>query len=229
MEKAFGYLRVSGVSQVKGDGFTRQEKAIKDYAKANNLQIEDVFKEQGISGTKENRPALAKLMLSLEQNGHGIETIVIEKLDRLARDLMIQEAIVADFKKRGFNIISTMEGPDLCGDDPTRKLIRQVMGAVAEYDKTMLVAKLQASRERERIKHGKCEGRKGYRESEEGKAIVRKIIALRRKTKDGRRRTWQQIADILNEEGVSTMDGQPWTLFRVNQLAYPYKKKRSWK
>jgi hypothetical protein len=99
------------------------------------------------------------------------------------------------------------------------------MGAVAQYDKTMLVAKLKASRERERIKHGKCEGRKGYRESEEGKALIRRIGALRRKPKAGKRRTWQQIADIFNQEGLTTMDGKPWSLFRVQQIAKPYKRK----
>lgn len=225
MEKVFAYLRVSGVSQVKGDGFPRQEKAIRDYAKAHNLQIEDIFKEQ-VSGTKENRPALARLMVSLEHNGHGIKTVIVEKLDRLARDLMVQEAIVADFKKHGFNLISAMEGADLCGDDPTRKLIRQVMGAVAEYDKTMLVDKLRASRERERTKHGKCEGRKGYRESEQGRTLIRTIGALRRKTKGGRRRTWQQIADILNQKNLLPKSGRPWTLYRVQQIAKPYTKKR---
>ena len=127
MKKAFAYLRVSGTSQVKGDGFPRQEKAIKDYAKSHNIDVIDFFKEKGISGTQENRPALAKLMVSLEQNGHGVSTVIIEKLDRLARDLMVQEAIIGDFQKHGFNLISTTEGPDLCGDDPTRKLIRQVM------------------------------------------------------------------------------------------------------
>jgi len=226
MEKAFAYLRVSGVSQVKGDGFPRQEKAIQDYAKAHHITIQDVFKEKGVSGTKEDRPALARLMISLEQNGHEIKTIIIEKLDRLARDLMIQEAIVADFQKRNFNIISSMEGPDLCGNDPTRKLIRQVMGAVAGYDKTMLVAKLKASRERSRIKNGKCEGRKGYRETEDGKALVRRIGALRRKGMDGSQRTWQQIADVFNQEGLTTMDGRPWSLFRVQQIAKPYRGKK---
>lgn len=225
MEKAFAYLRVSAASQITGDGFPRQEKAIRDYAKTHNLQIEDIFKEQGVSGSKEDRPALARLMVSLEHNGHGIKTVIVEKLDRLARNLMVQEAIVADFKKHGFNLISAMEGPDLCGDDPTRRLIRQVMGAVAEYDKTMLVAKLRASRERERIKHGKCEGRKGYRESEEGRALIRRIGALRRKPKNGgRRRPWRQIADMLNAEDVLTMDGNPWTLYRVQQIAKPYKR-----
>ena len=91
----------------------------------------------------------------------------------------------------------------------------------------MLVAKLRASRDRQRIKSGKCEGRKGYRETEQGKTLIRRIGALRRKTKSGKQRTWQTIADLLNEEGIQTMDGKQWTLFRVQQLANPYKKTKA--
>jgi len=222
MEKVFAYLRVSDPSQIKGDGFTRQEKAIRDYAKSNKLAIHSVFKEEGVSGTLEHRPALAEMLVSLEQNGHGVKTIVIEKLDRLARDYMIQEFIIRDFQKQGFNIISTMEGKDLCGDDPTRKLIRTIMGAFAEYDKTMIVAKLRASRERIKLKTGKCEGRKGYNETEQGRAILERINDLRRSPENGKRLTWQQIADQLNMEGVLTMDGKIWSLFRVQQTAIPY-------
>lgn len=223
MEKVFAYLRVSDPSQVKGDGFTRQEKAIRDYAKSNKLSIHTVFKEEGVSGTLEHRPALAEMLVSLEQNGHGVKTIVIEKLDRLARDYMIQEFIIRDFQKQGFNIISTMEGKDLCGDDPTRKLIRTIMGAFAEYDKTMIVAKLRASRERIKLKTGKCEGRKGYNETDQGRAILKKINDLRKSPENGKRLTWQQIADQLNMEGVLTIDGKTWSLFRVQQTAIPYK------
>jgi DNA invertase Pin-like site-specific DNA recombinase len=218
MVKAFSYLRVSDVSQVKGDGFIRQEQACRDYAKSNGLEIVEVFRED-ISGTKESRPVLARLMVSLEQNNHGVKTVLIEKLDRLARDLMVQEAIVRDFQKLGTDLISALEGPDLCADDPSRKVIRQIMGAIAEYDKTMLVAKLKASRERSRAKHGKCEGRKGYADSEAGRAIVHKIHLLRRRPKVGPRLTWQQIADRLNAEGVTTLDGELWTLHRVAQTA----------
>ena len=225
MEKVFAYLRVSDPSQIKGDGFTRQEKAIRDYAKINKLLIHTVFKEEGVSGTLEHRPALAEMLVSLEQNGHGVKTIVIEKLDRLARDYMIQEFIIRDFQKQGFNIISTMEGKDLCGDDPTRKLIRTIMGAFAEYDKTMIVAKLRASRERIKLKTGKCEGRKGYNETEQGRAILERINALRSSPENSKRLTWQQIADQLNMEGVLTIDGKTWSLFRVQQTAIPYKSK----
>lgn len=226
MQKVFAYLRVSDPSQVKGDGFTRQEKAIREYAKANRLMIHTVYKELGVSGTLEHRPVLAEMLVSLEQNGHGIKTVVIEKLDRLARDYMTQEFIVRDFQKQGFNIVSVYEASDLCGDDATRVLIRQIMASFSQYEKTMIVAKLRASRERIKQRTGKCEGRKGYKETPQGREILERINELRQIPKIGKRMTWQQIADQLNEEGIRTIDGSTWSLFRVQQTAIPnqYKK-----
>lgn len=217
--KAFGYIRVSDISQVNGGGFDRQEKAIHKYAKANDIEVVDIFREKGVSGTLEQRPALAQLLVSLENNGHGITCVIIEKLDRLARDLMIQEAIIRDFQSKGFELISTAEGADLLANDPSRKLIRQVFGSIAEYEKSMLVLKLQAARQRQKAITGKCEGRKGYHDTEEGQAVLHRIKALRRKPKYKRRLTWQQVADRLNEEGIHTLDGHTWTLQRVQQTA----------
>ena len=76
-----------------------------------------------ISGTRdlENRPALQELMVALHSN--GTKLVLVERLDRLARDLMIQESIIADMKRHGFEIVSVAE-PDLCSDDPSRTLMR---------------------------------------------------------------------------------------------------------
>jgi len=216
--KAFGYIRVSDRSQVSRGGFDRQEKAIRKYASENRIEITEIFREEGVSGTMESRPALASALISLEKNHHDITTVIFEKLDRLARDLMVQEAIIKDFQSKGFTLISALE-PDLCQDDPTRKLMRQMFGGIAEYEKSMLVLKLQAARERKKALTGKCEGRKGYHESAEGKAVIRRIRALRRKHPHHKRRTWQQIANILNSEGVTTMHGHSWSLQRVQQTA----------
>jgi len=98
---------------------------------------------------------------------------------------MVQEAIVRDFQSKGYQIISTTEGPDLCKDDPTRKLIRQIFGAVAEYDKSMLVLKLKAARQRKRAKTGRCEGRKPYGETTENQHVLRRVRAMRRSDKHG--------------------------------------------
>ena len=58
---------------------------------------------------------------------NGTKLVLVEKLDRLARDLMVQETIIGDLRKNGFDLISVME-PDLLQDDPSRKLMRQIFG-----------------------------------------------------------------------------------------------------
>ena len=60
MTRAYGYLRVSGLGQVQGDGFERQGVAIKRYAAGNDIRIVKWFREEGVCGATdlENRPAL---------------------------------------------------------------------------------------------------------------------------------------------------------------------------
>src|ERR1700676_888627 len=100
LKKAFGYLRVSSTGQIEGDGFPRQRADISRWAAANGVTIVRWFEERGISGKTEleNRPALQELMVALASN--GVRTVCIEKLDRLARDLMVQETILAEFRKQ---------------------------------------------------------------------------------------------------------------------------------
>ena len=209
MLKAYAYLRVSGQGQLDGDGFERQRKAINDYARLNSIEVVEEFREEGVSGTLQDRPVLARLLVNLEENGHGIQTIIVEKVDRLARDLMVQEAIINGLKKKGFHLISALEGDELLSDDPTRKLVRQVLGAIAEYDKTMTVLKLKAARERKRQREGKCEGAKSLREINPD--LLQKIKLLRRPHKDLKRLKLHEIADRLNQEGYRTKRGKPFT------------------
>ncbi len=212
MQKAHAYLRVSGKGQIEGDGFTRQLKAIKEYAAAHALKIVNVYREEGVSGTKESadRPAWSELMTALHSN--GVKVVIVERLDRLARDLMVQETIVADLRKHGFELVSVAE-PDLMATDPTRILVRQMMGAVAQYEKSQIVLKLRGARLRKRAKEGRCEGRKpfGYFEGE-GEALKR-IEALRAEGMG-----FDRIAVKLNEERVPTRTGRPWHGMVINRI-----------
>jgi len=202
--KAFGYLRVSGRSQVSGDGFTRQQIALRSYCESNNIQLVRMFREEGVSGTTESmdRPAWQALIVELHSN--GVKTILIEKLDRLARDLMIQEAALADLKKHGFTLLSTME-PDLCSSDPTRVLVRHFMGAVAQYEKSQLVIKLRGSRARMKAKEGRCEGRKPYGHYEGEQVVVDRMLALHKASLP-----YAKVATQLNVEGLKPRTGQQW-------------------
>jgi DNA invertase Pin-like site-specific DNA recombinase len=212
MKKAHAYLRVSGKGQVEGDGFTRQLKAIREYAVPHDLKIVNVYREEGVSGTKESadRPAWSELMTALHSN--GVTVVLIEKLDRLARDLMVQETIIADLRKHGFELVSVAE-PDLMANDPTRILVRQMMGAVAQYEKSQIVLKLRGARLRMRAKEGRCEGRKpfGYFDGE-AEAVTR-MKALRAEGLG-----FDRIAARLNAEGVSTRSGKPWHGLVINRI-----------
>ena len=212
MRKAFAYLRVSGKGQVKGDGFPRQLKAIREYTRGHDIQIVKIYREEGVSGTKdlENRPAFLEMMQALHSN--GVKLVLIEKLDRLARDLMIQETIIGDLRKYGFELVSATE-PDLCRDDPTRKLMRQIFGAISEYEKTMIVIKLRGARQRKKARTGRCEGRKPYGHYPGEKIVVERMRALR---KEGL--GFDRLAAKLHEEGFRTRKSTAWHGFAVNRI-----------
>ncbi len=218
MVKAFAYLRVSGKGQVQGDGLVRQETAISEYAGKHGIEIVHTYREKGVSGELVSRPALADVMVDLGKKGHGVKTVIIERIDRLARDLMVQENIIADLQKNGFKLISVHEGENLLSDDPTRKLIRQVMGAIAEYDKQMTVLKLRVARERKRKQNGKCEGRKGYKEV--APEVIKEIKRLRRKRKGQKQVSFTRIAAILNEKGFTTANGKSFTGNNVSTILH---------
>lgn len=199
---AFGYLRVSGLGQVERDGFPRQRAVIEAFAKAHDIRIVRWFQEEGVCGETagEDRPAWSAMLDALETN--GTKTIIIERLDRLARKLMIQEALLESLKKNGFEIISATE-PDLGAEDETRTLIRQVLGAVAQYEKARIVTKLRAARERKRNTTGRCEGRKVYGAKPGEDAIIRRITTLAAQD-----RNYTRIARTLNAEGARSRMGK---------------------
>jgi DNA invertase Pin-like site-specific DNA recombinase len=209
---AFAYLRVSGKGQVDGDGFPRQLEAVSRYAASNGIRIVTVYREEGVSGTKgaEDRPAFTAMMNALVAGGAGM--VLVENLSRLARDLMMQETIIGILRSGGFELVSAAE-PDLCSDDPSRVMVRQLFGVVAQYEKTTLVAKLRGARVRARAKTGRCEGRKPFgSRSGEARAISR-ATALRRAGM-----SWDMIAQQLDAEGFSTRYGGKWIGATVGKI-----------
>jgi len=219
MTKAFAYLRVSGKGQVEGDGFTRQIEAIKRYAAVHDIKIVRIFREEGVSGAKDlaNRPAFIEMITALHSN--GVRLVLIERLDRLARDLMIQESILHDLRHNGFELVSVAE-PDLCSDEPSRKLMRQIMGAFAEYEKTMIVLKLRGARSRQRAKGERCEGRKPFGFYEGEASVIERMKALRASGIG-----FDKIAAQLNAEVCQTRTRGRWHGVMVNRILKVAKRK----
>ncbi len=212
MTKAHAYLRVSGKAQVDGDGFARQRVAIESHAVASGIAIVEWFEEKGVTGTAEweDRPAWVEMLDRIVNN--GVRAIIIERLDRLARDLMVQEHIIADLKKRGITLISVYE-PDLGSTDPTRVMMRQIMGAVAQYDKAMIVLKLRGARQRAKTKNGRCEGQKPYGHYP-GETTV--LIEMRTLAANGV--SPSLIARVFNDRGTMNRAGHAWHPYSVSRI-----------
>ena len=210
--KAFAYLRVSGKGQIDGDGFQRQEETIREYAKIKGINIVKAFKEKGVSGTanEADRPAFQAMVSEILKD--GVKTVIIEGLDRLAREYRIQETLLIYLASKGIDLISarTQENvTEAVMADPMRLALVQIQGVFSQLEKSLLVKKLRTARERKRAETGKCEGRKGY--AELMPEVVREIKRLRRKRKGMPKRTYKKVAEELNRQDFKTLSGKKWT------------------
>ena len=203
-ERAFQYLRTSGRGQFGNGGFDRQRETINRYAKSHKIEIVQEFSDEAVSGTADvmDRNGLTDLLVALKAN--GVRLVLVENATRLARDLMISEIILGEFRKMGVRVISADGGMDLTlgNDDPSGKLIRQILGAVAEWEKCALVQKLRASRLRIRRAGGKCEGKKPFGKTEKEQNTIDKILGWRKE-----RMSFVEIAEKLNDEKIPTRTG----------------------
>lgn len=212
---------MSGKAQVGGDGIPRQRTAIAGYAKKKGVAVLEEFADAGVSGTEPllARPALSRLLASVTQG--DVSMVLVEKADRLARDLVEGELILREFRRAGVAVVEVEGGTDLTEADssnPTAVLIRQVLGAVAEFEKSAIVAKLRAARDRVREREGRCEGPREFGQLEGEAVALARILALSRKPRGRPRLSLREIAKRLDDEGVSTRTGVSWSPTTVRAI-----------
>lgn len=210
MSTAFAYLRTSSASNVEGDSPYRQNHAVMRYAAASGIEVVACFWDSAVKGTDpvETRSGF-KAMLEQAQVNH-INLILVEDETRFARDLLAQELGLILLANRGIKVL-TSSGSDMTdGSDPAKVMWRQIAGSFAQYEKTKLVAKLRAARDRLRTSQGKCEGRKSH--AERNPEVVRQAKRLaRRNPKTRVVKSLRQIAAELAILGYLSSTGRPYT------------------
>jgi DNA invertase Pin-like site-specific DNA recombinase len=216
------YLRVSGKSQVEGDGFERQAKAISAFCKTHSLRLCSEYQEKGVSGTVDGmcRPTFSQIIVDAENpnnDPYPIHAIVVERLDRLARDLMVSEVLLAECRKRGIQVFSADQGALINmaenGGDPTRVLVRQIMGALAQWEKTMLVRKLRSAKDRLKAAGQLCEGTKPYGSLPGERPFLNQILEWSYQGKN-----FSEIARVMNSMGAVNRSGRPFKPQNVRMI-----------
>ena len=216
--EAVAYLRTSSAANVGADKDSekRQRAAIEAYAKANGIEVVETFYDAAVSGADpvDTRPGFAAMLKLIE--GNGVRTIIVETANRFARDLMVQEVGYAKLRARGVDLIAADSPSSFLDDTPTAKLVRQVLGAIAEFDKAMTVAKLRGARDRKRASGQKVEGRKSH--AEINPAMVAVAKKLHRYPINGRRRSLRDIAAEMAKQGYAGPDGRPFAAMSIKRM-----------
>jgi len=214
---AFAYLRVSSNGQIKGHGFDRQNETVKEFAKQNAYSIKETFRDV-FTGTEADRPEFNRMVATILEN--GVRTILVESLDRVARDVMVQSLLLAKLAQHGIALVNCGTGEDVTAamsGDPMRKALVQIQSVFSELEKSRLVSKLRRARQKKKEATGKCEGRKAFGEKPGEKEICERMRSLRR-MRNGKRLSFARIAETLNEQCVPTRTGARWQTTTVRNI-----------
>jgi DNA invertase Pin-like site-specific DNA recombinase len=212
--EAVGYLRVSTEGQADAYGLDVQRQTVEEYCAQNGMTLVAIFHDE-TSGTNglEHRIGLAQALALIPDEA---QTLVIPRLDRLARDLVMSEQLLSEVWNAGGEVVSCSKGEgDLRNDpnDPSRALIRQVLGAVAAYERSMIVLRMKRGRLAKKAKGGYAAGAPpyGYRSDgngnlvpepaeQEGLALVLAMVS------EGA--SYRLVASELNRRGIPSKRGK---------------------
>ncbi len=161
------YARVS--TKNNGQDPETQLMALREYAKARKLEVFSEYTDVGISGSKDSRPALNRLMADARKR--RFDTVLVARFDRFARSTRHLVLALEEFNALGVDFISLSESVDT--STPMGKMVYTVIAAVAELERSLI---------RERVVMGlqraKAQGKRLGRPSGT-KANVRKIQKLK--------------------------------------------------
>lgn len=124
-----GYARVSTADQ----SLRMQIEALMKYG----VREKDIYSES-ISGVKENRPALDAALRQVREG----DTLVVWKLDRIARSINNLLDVMNELEDKGVKFRSITEGVET--ETPTGKMILFVMGALAQFERDLIVERTRA-------------------------------------------------------------------------------------
>lgn len=224
--KVISYVRVSTRDQLDAFGPERQREGIAAWAKRHKHRIIAEVVED-VSGTvapfeRDGWTDAVDRCCAGEAGG-----VVVFDLSRLSRDQVRLELTIEELARCDAKLFSAsgeeqsmLDNPD----DPQRKLIRTIIGAVNEYDRAQIKARLQAGRRIKKAAGGYAGGQPpfGWRGGDSGKELVpnddeQEVLGRMMQLHDVGQST-RAIADTLNSEGLLNRKGGWWHSASVARL-----------
>lgn len=214
-KKTIAYCRVSTDKQLDGAGIDQQRASIIAYAMAHGITIDEWAIEHE-TGTTEERDVIQRLLT--EAKAKKVQAVIVDRVDRLGRTLLTCEKLHEGFRAAAVEIIFTNAN---CDNSPTGVLLRQIMGSLAQYDRTSWLSRMTQCRKASVARKGSSAGGRapyGYVAIGNGRFAVDNDtvgVVVRAFELSDLGRTLSEIARALNNEGYRTLKG---TLFFPQQV-----------
>jgi DNA invertase Pin-like site-specific DNA recombinase len=213
MREAIAYVRVSSEEQAdSGLGLEAQRQRVAAYCQMKDLHLSEIFEDPGIGGGKPlaSRPAGSKLLVAAKR---GKSVVVVAKLDRLFRSVADAANVIADFNKRGIELVAIAEGFDM--SSPYGRAMAQMASVFAELERAMIPERTRSAMSVKRSRGERISGHApfgwdfGARGLLVEDACEQKIIArIRQLHAEGS--SYRGIATRLNSEGILPKRGRRW-------------------
>ena len=165
------YARVSTANN--GQDPTMQTRELEEFCQHRGWNISGQYVDQGVSGAKDSRPELNRLMA--DAHLRRFDVIAVWKFDRFARSVSHLLRALEAFQALGIEFVSLSEQIDT--STPTGKMVFTILGAVAELERSLIVDRVRAGMRNARAK-GKRIGRPPitFLASETREAIARAYV-----------------------------------------------------
>ena len=175
MTLAFAYVRASTIEEVRQGSNERQKATIIQYAKSKGYEL-DFFEDRARSGKNTQRPEFERMLKSLDVKP-GV--VIVAKIDRFARSLSDLLRMLEYLDQKGIGFISVND-PGIDTTTPNGRLLLQILGAFAEFERNMINSRTKAGRE-QALNKGIKFGRPALKTRNGSFIDKRKVLELKEK------------------------------------------------
>ena len=212
-----GYVRVSTLGQAKdGLGLPTQERLVRRWCRDNGHRLVRLVSDNGRSGAVDEtgRPGLLDALSAVRD--HSAEGVVVSSLDRLARSITVQEAVLGRVWAEGGAVFTVDRGEVALDDpdDPMRTAMRQMAGVFHELDRRIIVKRLRDGRVTAAAQGRHAVGDYAYGERDADEAAMVELVHVLH----AEGQSLRAIIATLDAEGYRPRRGQrfhPSTISRI--------------
>jgi site-specific DNA recombinase len=229
--RVIGYTRVSTQEQAsEGASLAAQEERIRAWALANDAEVVDIVREEGVSGTKPlgERPAGARIAKLLDARKPNADAVVVVRMDRLGRDAAEQLALLKRFRTGKVGLVAIAQSIDLASAHG--RALAGIGAVFSELERALISERTEETladlREKKQVFNHLPFGWDAVEVKDEDGKVSRHLVenddeqATLRRIRDlqAEGATLRAIGTILTDEGRATKRGGRWHAATVKKV-----------